>query len=714
MQGSFTPYEGISRLLETTGLEVVDQGNGNYSLQPARTSHADDAVLPSVTVSGKAPGSTTEGTGSYTTWSTSSSTRLNLTPQETPQAVTVLTRQRLDDQKLDTLVDVLDATPGIIVQKTMIGESQDGTDIYARGSRLRNYQIDGVPTSLDMTPLLANTVAYDRIEVVRGATGIMNGLGTPAATINLIRKRPTATPQKSVTFQAGNWDRHGGGLDISNPLNENGTARMRLAANYTQEGAWVKNFDQKNIAFYGITEFDLSDRSLLTIGINHLEQKTDASILGRPLFFTNGQRIKLSPSDDGTPSWGYYDHKSSNLFASLEHRFGSNWIGKVEYSQSRHDFDSLTMGLTQTIDAATGSGMEVWPYRANGQNRQDNLDAYISGVFSMFGRDHELIGGVTLSRRLSTIKNFDQDLASWPTDFNIYDWTSIAPSPVFSQTDQGRFRERNYSPYLNARFQLGDSTSMLLGSRTVHWQLDESTSTRKENVFVPYVGLVHSLNDTWSVYGSYTKIFQPQDGVVFLYGRPGATPDPEQGEGYEVGAKASLYGGQLTASLALFQMDVANLSFWNRDARVYEVSGQTQTRGIELELNGKLADGWQIGAGYAYAKSKDENGQRALTRLPLHSLKLFTTYRLAGAWNKLTIGGGTSWQSAIHSGEDLDYRQGGVALVNLMARYEIDKNLSIAFHANNVLDKQYFSTVAGNYGTFGAPRNFMASIKYNF
>ncbi|MDR5172146.1 TonB-dependent siderophore receptor [Methylobacillus flagellatus] len=723
LQGDVTIKQGFDRITAGSGFEVVAQSATSYLLRqiPVQNLAPRDAavsVLPelAVSISGKAPGSTTEGTGSYTTWSTSSSTRLNLTPQETPQSVTVMTRQRMDDQKLDTLVDVLDATPGVIVQRPYIGQGQDSSDIYVRGSYLSNYQIDGVPTSLAVSPLLANTAAYDRIEVVRGATGIMNGMGTPAATVNLIRKRPTATSQKSVTAQVGNWDRHGAGLDVSGPINESGTARARFVADYNRQGAWVDRFDQKNLALYGIAEFDLDEQTLLTAGFSHLSQKTDSPIQGRPLFYTNGQHIPLSPSDNATPKWNYYDHRSTGVFASLEHRFSSRWVGKVEYSQARYRDDVIAQGTTNNIDADTGNGMEIWPSHWRGQNRQDNLDAYLSGPFSLFGRNHELIGGVTLSRERSIYTRYEDDWMNYPPDFNIFDWADTAPVPTFFNTGKSSARERQYSAYLNARFQLSDAASLLLGGRSAHWKREqESTPTqRKEEVFVPYVGLVYALDDTWSVYGSYTKIFQPQDGRVYLYGASGASPDPVQGEGYEVGVKAGFYDGRLTSSLAFFQTNVENLAVWNIDAFRYDIKGQTRTRGVELELNGRLVEGWQISAGYAYARTEDENGERTLTRLPSHVLKLFTTYRLPGEWNKVTVGGGVNWQSAIHSDSVIDYRQGGVALVNLMARYEVKSNLSVSLNLNNALDKEYYSTVANNYGTFGAPRNFMASMKYTF
>ncbi|QLF92867.1 TonB-dependent siderophore receptor [Pseudomonas sp. ABC1] len=639
LDGNYHLQEGFTRLLEGTGLRLLVRDDGSYGLGAVSSA----LELSSVDISGKAPGSITEGTGSYTTYSTSSSTRMNLTPQETPQAITVLTRQRLDDQKLDTLIDALEATPGIFVQKNSIGRGEDSIDIYARGSRLRNYQIDGVPTSAAVAPFLTNTATYDRIEVIRGATGIMNGLGTPAATVNLLRKRPTETPQSSVTAQAGRWDRYGLGLDTSGALNDNGTARARFVADSSQHGAWVDNFDQQNLALYGIGELDLSDQTLLTIGFSHMTQKTDSPIQGRPLFFSNGQRIKLSPEDSAAPKWSHYDQDSNSVFTSLEHRIGANWVAKVEYSHTRYRKDLIEQGISGSIDAATGNSMELSPWHSKGETRQDNLDAYTSGIFSLFGREHELITGVTLTRGRSRSDNFDHDPTNYPTYFNIYDWAKTAPKPTFINTGKSSSQERLYSAFLNARFQLSDATSLLLGGRSADWKLDETSSQRKEEVFVPYVGLVQTLDDIWSVYGSYTKIFQPQDGVVYLYGAPGASPDPEQGEGYEVGVKAGFYDGRLTSSLALFQMDVENLAFWNRNVRQYQTYGETRTRGVELELNGELTTGWQAGAGYAYARSEDENGERTLRRLPSHSLKLFTTYRLPGHWDKATIGGGVNW-----------------------------------------------------------------------
>lgn len=569
LQGEFTAADGLARLLAGSGLEAVHRGDGNYVLRPA-PAEPTSTVLPTVAVSGKAIGSTTEGTGSYTTWSTSSSTRLNLTPQETPQAVTVLTRQRLDDQKLETLVDALNATPGIFVQQHTIG--QDSPNIYARGSSLGNFQIDGVPTFSSMSPFLANTAAYDRVEVVRGATGIMNGLGTPAATVNLIRKRPTAKTQRTLTLQGGNWDRYGVGADLSGAANESGTARLRLVGDYNQQGAWVDRFEQKNTALSGIGEFDLSANTMLTVGFNYLRQHTDSAIVSRPLYFGNGERIPLSRSDNTSQEWRYYKHDMDGLFTSLEHRFGSAWIGKVEYSHTRYEYDGLLASFLGTIDPETGAGVTMRPNRWKHRHKQDNLDAYISGVFPLLGRDHELIAGLTLSKLKSQGPGYTLD-ADYPTATTLQEWAN-APAPTFAQTSHSRGEERNYGAFVNARFTLSDATSLLLGGRTTRWTRDyDETSTlwgdyatrERKNTFVPYAGIVHALNNTWSVYASYTKIFRPQDSWISEFVT--SSLKPEEGVGYEAG---------VTGSVVLLS--------WAPEALAEESSMQTAARSQHYDI----------------------------------------------------------------------------------------------------------------------------------
>lgn len=722
LQGRYSVDEGLAQLLTGTGLRAFNSG-GNYVLEVAGGG-GDVLELSAVTISGKAPGSTTEGTGSYTTYSSSSSTRLNLTPQETPQAVTVLTRQRLEDQRAQNVTDALDVTAGITVVRDGLGADSDS--FWSRGFMIKNYEIDGVPTSSSIANYRLSTAIYDRVEVVRGATGLISGMGTPSATINLIRKRPTFDTQISLTAEAGSWDRYGNGFDVSGSLNESGNVRGRLVADYKQQQAWVDRFKEEEVVLYGITEFDLSESTLLTLGFNHQTNNVNSPLRsGFPLFYSNGQRTDFKRSDNNAPDWSYYDNQLNSVFASIEHQFDSGWSGKVEYSHTQYQYDSVLTYLGGSIDQSTGSGAYILPVRFKSNPEENSLDAYATGSFSLFEQEHELITGVTLSE----LRELDSpDYGGWKypggdydgTIQNIHIWDGSANKPVFTKQGEIDSRESQYGAYLTARLHLTEDTSLILGNRVTNWKRNSDTRSysgsnsktrdQESGVYIPYAGIVHSLDDTWSVYASYTKIFNPQGSWVRDINN--APLDPEEGTSYETGVKASFYGGKLTSSMALFKTEQDNLAIWQNDTFSYTSEQGTTTKGVELELNGELAEGWQLSGGYAYSVSTDEDDKRIVTQVPRHSLKTFTTYRLPGALDKLTVGGGFNWQSK--TGYDLQtYTQGSYALVNLMARYDISENLSASINLNNLFDREYFAG-ASTYGVYGEPRNFMTSLKYTY
>ena len=714
---------GLAILLSSSDLQAVRGGDNHYSLEPRPAGGA--LQLSTVSISGKAPGSTTEGTGSYTTQSSSSSTRLNLTPRETPQSLTVMTRQRLDDQRLINLSDTLDATPGIIVLRDGKGSESDG--YFSRGFQIQNFEIDGVPTATRMDNYTQSMAMYDRVEIVRGATGLISGMGNPAATINLIRKRPTAEARASVTAEAGNWDRYGSGLDVSGPLTESGNVRGRLVADYKTERSWIDRYKQESQLLYGITEFDLTEDTLLTMGFSYLRTDVDAPARsGLPTRFTDGARSNLSRSLNTAPSWSYNDHEQTSFFTSLEQKFDSGWSAKAEFTHTENQFDEIFNYVNGSLNA-DGSGTTQLPVRFSGTPRQDNLDLYATGPFNLLGREHELIAGVTLSKYRESVPSY----GGWNYDYsgspagaidNLFNWDGNSAKPAFDVTGKSSVDESQYAAYLSTRLRVTDDLSLILGSRVIDWKRDTVTSpyggteTRTDEsetgVYIPYAGLVYDLTDNWSAYASYTKIFNPQAmGVHDINNK--ALP-PMEGKGYEVGLKGSFFDEKLNTSLALFKLEQDNLAIWidTPGGDTYRNEKGTTTEGVELELNGELAEGWQASAGYAYAVSTDADDNRIVTTLPRQSLKTFTTYRLPGALDKFTVGGGVNWQSKV--GEDLHtFSQGSYAVTNLLVRYDVTPKLSASVNLNNLFDREYLS-YAGNHGMYGAPRNLMTGVKYDF
>ncbi|WP_028695481.1 TonB-dependent siderophore receptor [Pseudomonas cremoricolorata] len=730
LRGDYGVDDGLAQLLQGSGLQVRRETNGGYLLMPS-TATSDGALeLTALSISGKAPGATTEGTGSYTTASSSSSTRLNLSLKETPQSITVLTRQRLDDQKLDTLTDALDAAPGITVIRESLGA--DSTVYMSRGFSIRNFEIDGVPTSANMDNYTQNTAMYDRVEIVRGATGLISGMGYPSATINLIRKRPTDAAQVLLSAEAGSWDRYGLSVDVGGALNDAGTVRGRFVADHKDQHAWIDRFSQETSTLYGITEMDLSDSTLLTFGLSHQVTHSNAPMrTGFPLFTVDGQRTDFKRSFNTSPDWSYYDRQQSTLFTSLEHQFANGWSGKLEYSHARNAYDTVIAYVDGEIDPVTGEGATISPNRWQATPTQGNLDAYLTGTFPLLGREHELIGGVTLSR---IEERGTANYGGWQsartgyddTIDDIFNWHGQSPKPVFTKFGTTDMTETQYAAYLTSRWRLSDAASLILGTRVVDWHREnlnkpysgdrQRTERTESGVVIPYAGLVYDLDDTWTAYASYTQIFNPQGNQVRDVN--GSPLDPLEGTGYELGLKADFFDSRLNASLALFRVEQDNLAV--ADGRnlqpsgfqAYRAESGTTSEGVELEVNGELSEGWQVMAGYSYNVSFNDDDKRIVTEIPRNSVKLFTTYRLPGELDKWTVGGGVNWQSA--AGYDLSYAttQSSYAVTNLMTRYQITPALSATVNLNNLFDKHYLTTTAG--GLYGAPRNVMTTLRYAY
>lgn len=169
--------------------------------------------LGATRISADGLGATTEHTGAYTTGSMSTATRLNLSVKETPQSISVITRQQMDDFNLNTLTEVLRQTTGINVQHN----DSDRVSYSSRGYGINNFQIDGMLNTFGYMKSDSDTIIYDRIEVVRGATGLTTGAGDPSATVNMVRKRPTAQWQAKTGISGGSHDNYYSYVDVGGP-----------------------------------------------------------------------------------------------------------------------------------------------------------------------------------------------------------------------------------------------------------------------------------------------------------------------------------------------------------------------------------------------------------------------------------------------------------------------------------------------------------------
>ena len=739
LQGSHTVPQALAQLLAGTGLEAVPGGVNSYVLRKIGSSAGTPgapiaATLGEVAVSSSAlRDGTTEGKRSYA--GLTSATRLNLSLRETPQAVSVITRQQIEDQGLRTLQDVLVQSPGITVDRSSSTREYD--QVFSRGFEVTSYMVDGIPTSKNLEARTYDAAIYDRVEIIRGATGLISGTGRPSAAVNLVRKRPSRTFAASAGVQAGSWDRYRIDGDIASPLNQDGSVRARIVAAHEDQHSFIERYRQKKDVLYAIVEADLSPSTVLSAGVNYQKEKLNGAGREFPVFYSDGTLTRFKRSMNGTAAWSTYDREQSMLFATLDHYFDNDWIARLAVSRSSNRYDAL-QGFAGNgyADRVTGADLKLWLANWHSKPQQTALDAYISGPFQAFGRQHELVFGVSTSE-LQTNSPIYPGWRLDGYDYSIPDinaWNGAMPVPDYRGTRQGTSydKERESGLYATLRLRPTDALSVILGARLSYWKRDIRSdydadtdlydAMRENGKITPYAGLVWDLGRHWSAYASYTSIFTPQSqrdvNSRFL--------PPLEGKNYEAGVKGEFFNGALTTSTSVFQLRQENLAeadpgnIWiigtgGGSYAYHTVKGAT-TRGVETEVTGQLRPHWQLTASYAYSRIRNAAGERIQTSQPQAMAKLWSTYRLSQGVPGLTLGAGVNWQSNIYmddrgpNGER--FTQQAYAVAGLMAQYQFDPRLTATINVNNVFDKRYYSTGMGGY--YGDPRNAMLSLRYRF
>ncbi|PRD21863.1 UNVERIFIED_CONTAM: fpvA [Trichonephila clavipes] len=729
----------MRQALAGSGLRLVVTDGGSFSVVAAGES-ADALELGPTTVTGAQLGATTEGTSSYTTGSASTATKMNLSLRETPQSVSVVTRQRMDDQAMTTLGDVVRSAPGLTLTKWG-GERER---FNSRGFQINNLMIDGLPIQYEEAALSTGLLAmYDRVEIVRGSSGLMEGAGTPGGSINLVRKRPTREFQGSVMASAGGWDNYRNELDLSGPLSESGSLRGRTVISYQDKNSFIDDYENKRSLFYGILEGDLGEDTTMSLGVSWSKDDNPGADWNGLGTYPDGSFLPISRSTRMSPSWSYWDKESTTVFAELEHRFGNDWKARVIATLIESEMDMLGTFINQVTDDPTFT-LRGGAY--NYDRDQKSVDGYLSGPFQLFGRSHELVLGASYrsnenrDRGAATTLNGSFDIGTYdPLNWN--PGSAVLP-PVGEFGLWQRFDEVEQSGvYATTRFSISDPLTLILGGRLDWYEIDTiqydgawpygAANYKATREFTPYAGIVYDLNDTYSVYVSWTRIFQPQNYEDSSRG----LLEPQEGSNYEVGIKGEYFDGRLNASAAVFQIDLENLpqqlAAGNCQAGMtacYEAAGKVRSRGFEIEVSGELTPGWQVAGSYTYSHTVVTDpaaeaarptgtlikGKRYGSNLPLNLAKLSTSYRLPGEFDSWRIGGSVYSQSDISTSFGVE--QGGYTLVDLQASYDVTRQLQLTLNAKNIFDKRYYSSITepigGNF--WGDPRNYSLTARYQF
>jgi outer-membrane receptor for ferric coprogen and ferric-rhodotorulic acid len=736
LQGSYAIDDGFAALLRGSGYAIGKTATGYVLVAaPASTptaaasaASAAERTMPSITIVGQAEqGATTEGSGSYT------ARRITLgkgeqAMKDMPQSVSVLTRQRLDDQGITDLREAVNNVTGVVG----VHGVGPGVVITARGFQIDQWQYDGVPIDRNTYALgnwgQENMVIYDRLEVLRGASSLLEGTGSPGGSVNLVRKRPLATRQVALTARAGSWDHYGAQLDVSSPLNADGSLRGRVIVDEDDSHSFIDQVWSKNRTLYAALDYDLGPATTLGLAMSNINGR------GRPMFvglarYADGSELGLPRSTYTGADWNRSKVEQTTVNLDLEHHFNSQWSFKTAALGVNESTNSTHQRMAGTIKA-DGSGSRYGDFSTDFENQKRGIDAFVRGKFDGLGIAQEVVVGASYVKFHSD----DRFARTWTQGAQIFNidhhrpWQDFDTIAARGMSSSSTYDMRQKGLYGTWNGQLTSHLKALLGGRFSWYDFvyapkggtaDTTSVTAK---FTPSAALMYALTPQWSTYASYTGVFQPQTNR----NAAGRILKPITGDSYEAGVKGELLDGKVNASLAVFR-------YQHKDRAVNDyaagfacdgwycsrASGKVRSQGLEAEVAGEVARGLQLSAGYAYTTTTylddpDNKGEVFSTWTPKHMLRLWSGYTLPGEWNKFSVGAGVNMQShTLDFGRSFDVA--GFSLWNARLAWQATPQLSLAVNVNNLLDKRYvipsYNDTGGN-NHFGDPRNVQLTLKY--
>ncbi len=749
LQGRFSSEQALQHLLAGSGLYAQPQDTGGYRLVPIQGQvDTRPVALDPTNVVGSGLGASTEGTGSYTTGSTSIGGKTQRTLRETPQSVSVMSQQRMADQNLTSLTQVLDQTTGI----TVVGGNDSKNEIYSRGFVIRSIQVDGGAPMLrnEAYDTLPDMTAYDHVEVLRGSDGLFGGTGDPGGSINLVRKRALPYNQLKVSQSAGSWDNYRTEIDLTGPLAFDGALRGRVAMSYEDKQYFYDNADSEKHVVFGTLEADLTPDTLLTVGATYEWRDMDGYWDRGLVRYKDGTPLGTSRSTSLAAEWSANNYERSDYFAKVEHAFSDNWKANTSYTRTKFDSTQDIGEVKSSITPGVADGGIFSRFIRDYSITQDLFDTNVSGKFEAFGLQHELLLGADYSQ-VSRDYADHSDLTT-PSDINVpfdpsTDDAGSMPKPAtpgiyYYNPD---WNQRKTGAYATFKAQLADPLHLTLGARYSDYRdnvrtvvpsfnMDSRVKESNRGIITPFGSLVLDLDAQWSLYTSYAEIYQPQTAYQSFSGAP---LDPIEGETYEFGTKGELLGGRLNVSSAIYYTKRLNEAV-SVDNGFYEASGEAISKGLDSEISGELAPGWQAMVGYTLNFNKQRsgnttsnNGKPTSSQTPKHLFKFFTTYQLPGDFERWKVGLGATIQSdsyksgtvqqrlpdgGLSTAESYAFEQSGYAVWNALVEYKIDQHWTAQLNGNNLFDKTYYQTVnstdGGNW--YGAPRNYMLTLRGTF
>ena len=645
-------------------------------------------------------------------------TGLKMSLVDTPQSVTVIDSETIDRFGFDEINQVLSLTTGVNVEAV----ETDRTYYNSRGFDITSMQVDGVglPFSGGLVQGALDTVIYDRVEVVRGANGLLTGVGNPSGTVNYVRKRPTNELGVYTEATLGSWNKKRLEADLTTPITGSGFWAMRAVAAVEDKESWLNLYENQRNIFYAVIDGQVGDKTTLTFGYSQQDNKSEGVLWGAvPMLYSDGSQTDFDVSSTTSMDWTYWDTHTKAGFAEVVVQLSMDWQFQSTLNYEDYSEPSELFYVYGYPDPDTGLGIYSWPGKYDADAETIIFDNNLTGSFNAWGQVHDLTLGLSTGKRdygyldFTALTGF-QAMPAYPG------WTgSEVERPVFANPYLSyQIETRMDRLYGALHLSATDDLKLILGFNAIktsdqgfNW---EGEVDQKDDKVSPYLGVTWRFTDAANAYVSYSDIYQPQQEINTDLQPLGAA----KGKSYEAGFKSEWFNGDLLASLAVFKAEQDNFAefagYAGEDFSIATYRGiAIRSEGHELEIAGRLTDSVSLQAGYTQMTLEDPDGNDTRTYIPRKTLKLLATWDVA-AIEGLELGTSLRWQDDIYQESAGRINQDAYAIVGLQASYQLTASLEFGINIENLTDEKYLSSLAWDQAFYGSPRALYGHLSWQY